>query len=78
MTSILFLVAAVVSSLVGCAVFLLRHRTPTSPEHAIRSFAREMAALSPERRSPVSRRAGGPTPGPISGARPDAARTRRR
>ncbi len=78
MTSILFLVAAVVLSLVGCAVFLLRHRKPTSPEHGIRSFAREMAALSPERRSPVPRRGRGPTPGPTSGARPDAAPTRRR
>ena len=48
MTSILFLVAAVVLSVVGCAVFLLRQRKPSSLEHGIDSFSREMEALSPQ------------------------------
>lgn len=56
MTSILFLVAALVLSLVGCAVFLLRHRKPTSLEYGIEAFSREMAALAPERRAPAPRR----------------------
>ena len=56
MTSIMFLVAALVLSLVGCAVFLLRHRKPTSLEYGIDSFTKEMAALSPERRASAPRR----------------------
>ena len=56
MTSILFLVAALVLSVVGCAVFLLSHRKPTSLEHGIDSFSREMDALSPQRTSAPSRR----------------------
>ena len=56
MTSILFLVAAVVLSIVGCALFLLSHRKPTSLEHGIHSFSREMHALSPERTSAPPRR----------------------
>ncbi len=78
MTSVLFLVAAVVLSLVGCAVFLLRHRKPTSLEYGITSFAREMAALSPERRSPVPRRGSSASSVPTSGVRLPAARTHRR
>jgi len=57
-TSILFLVAALVLSLVGCAVLLLRHRKPTSLEYGIDAFSREMAALSPERGAPAPRRWG--------------------
>ena len=56
MTSILFLVAAVVLSVVGCAVFLLGHRKPTSLEHGIHSFTREMDALSPHRTQARPRR----------------------
>ena len=56
MTSILFLVAAVVLSLVGCALFLLSHRKPTSLEHGIHSFSREMDALSPHRSQAPPRR----------------------
>ncbi len=56
MTSILFLVAAVVLSVVGCAVFLLSHRKPTSLEHGIHSFSREMDALSPSRTQAPPRR----------------------
>ena len=56
MTSILFLVAAVVLSLVGCALFLLSHRKPTSLEHGIHSFSREMDALSPHRAQAPPRR----------------------
>ncbi len=58
MTSILFLVAALVLSLVGCAVLLLRHRKPTSLEYGIDAFSREMAALAPEQQAPAPRRRG--------------------
>lgn len=56
MTSILFLVAALVLSVVGCALFLLSHRKPTSLEHGIDSFSREMDALAPQRTSAPPRR----------------------
>lgn len=59
MSNIAFLIAAVALSVIGCAVFLLLHRKPTSLEHGIRSFSKEMAALSPERLRATSRRRGG-------------------
>lgn len=51
MSSVLFLVAAVGLSILGCALFLVRQRKPTSLEHGISSFTQEMRALSPD--SPV-------------------------
>jgi hypothetical protein len=45
-TSILFLVAALVLSLVGCAVLLLRHRKPTSLEYGIDAFSRRWLPLT--------------------------------
>jgi hypothetical protein len=57
-----FLVRAVLLSAVGSLVLWLRERTPTSTEHAIESFSRQMAALSP--RAPRGRgRARRPPPG---------------
>ena len=73
MTSILFLVAALVLSLVGCAVLLLRHRKPTSLEYGIDAFSREMAALAPERQAATPRRWGA-----ALGRRRTAPRARRR
>lgn len=72
MTSILFLLVALGLSVVGSAVFLLRHRKPTSLEHGIDSFSREMDALSPDRSMP--RRRSGPPPA----APPFSAEKRRR
>lgn len=50
MSAVAFLLAAVVLSVVGCTVLLLRHRRPTSLEHGVDSFRRQMEALAPERR----------------------------
>jgi len=63
-TSILFLLAALVLSVIGCAVFLLRHRKPSSLEHGIDSFSREMDALSPDRQAGPRRRSGPPQVAP--------------
>ena len=49
MSAVGFLVAAVVLSVLGCAVLLLRHRRPTSLEHGVDAFATQMRALAPER-----------------------------
>ena len=73
MTSILFLLAALVLSVIGCAVFLLRHRKPSSLEHGIDSFSREMDALSPDRPAGPRRRSGPPHVAP-----PFSAEKRRR
>ena len=73
MTSILFLLAALVLSVIGCAVFLLRHRKPSSLEHGIDSFSREMDALSPDRLAGPRRRSGPPQVAP-----PFSAEKRRR
>ena len=50
MSGIAFLVAAVALSVAGCAILLLRHRKPTSLEHGVDAFRRQMLALAPERR----------------------------
>ncbi len=69
MTSILFLLAAVVLSVIGCTLFLLRHRKPTSLEHGIDSFSREMRALSPDQvPGAPRRRSSRQSPPPPSGA----------
>ena len=65
MSPVAFLVAAVLLSVVGCAILLLRHRRPTSLEHGVDTFATQMRALAPARR-PVVRgdRPEGPTSAP--------------
>jgi hypothetical protein len=56
MTGLLFLLIAVVLSVGGSAVLWLRHRDPTSLDHGVDEFQREMRALAPERdRRPGSR-----------------------
>ncbi|MEX2658255.1 MAG: hypothetical protein WD232_01060 [Acidimicrobiales bacterium] len=67
MTSILFLLVAVVLSVLGCTLFLLRHRKPTSLEHGIDSFSREMRALSPEPDAATPRRRTSRPPSPSQG-----------
>jgi hypothetical protein len=69
-SAVAFLVAAVVLSVVGCAILLLRHRRPTSLEHGVDAFATRMRALAPERR-PVDR-GGRPDRSPSASARPTA------
>ena len=54
MNGLVFLSIAVVLSVGGSLVLWLRHRDPTSLDHGIDEFQREMRALSPDR----DRRAG--------------------
>jgi hypothetical protein len=46
---VIFLLLAVLVSLVGSFVLYLRHRDPTSYDHGITEFQREMRALAPMR-----------------------------
>ncbi len=64
MTSVLFLLVAIGLSVVGCSLFLLAHRKPTSLEHGIDAFRAEMRALAPDRAvvAPRRRRAGSSAP----------------
>jgi hypothetical protein len=48
-----FLLIAVVGSIVGISVVLLRNRRPSSMEHSIDEFERNLRALAPE--SPARR-----------------------
>ncbi len=60
MSGIGFLLIALVLSVVGSLAIWLRHRPPTSLDHGIDEFRREMNALAPDQRS----RGGTPTPTP--------------
>ena len=58
MTGLVFLLVAVVLSALGTAVLYLRHRDPTSMDHGVEEFQREMRALAPDpqqRRPPDQR-----------------------
>jgi hypothetical protein len=46
---VIFLLIAVVLSVGGSLVLWLRHRDPTSYDHGITEFQREMRALAPDR-----------------------------
>jgi hypothetical protein len=48
-SSLLYLLAAVVLSVVGCLLLYARHRRPRSLEAGIDEFSRELRALAPER-----------------------------
>jgi hypothetical protein len=50
LTSLLYLLIAVVLSGLGSLILWLRHRRPTSLESGIDSFSRELKALAPDRR----------------------------
>ena len=43
-----FLMIAVVGSIVGIAIVLLRNRRPSSMEHSIGEFERNLRALAPD------------------------------
>lgn len=47
MSGVMFLLVAVALSLVGSSLVWLRHRQPTSVDHGIKEFHREMRALAP-------------------------------
>ena len=47
MTGLLFLLIAFALSIGGSIVLWLRHRDPTSVDHGINEFRREMRALAP-------------------------------
>ena len=49
MNGLVFLSIAVVVSVVGSLVLWFRHRNPTSMNHGIDEFQREMRALAPNR-----------------------------
>jgi hypothetical protein len=48
-TGLLFLLIAVVLSAGGSAALWIRHRDPTSLDHGVDEFQREMRALAPHR-----------------------------
>ena len=56
MESLLFLFAALVIIALGTAILALRARQPSGLHHTIKTFEREMRALSPEARRVVQDR----------------------
>ena len=50
MSSLAFLLVALAVSIIGSLWLWLRYRKPSSVEHGIDEFSREMRALSPEAR----------------------------
>ena len=54
----IYLLVALVASVVGSVALWLRHRQPTSLDHGIDEFQREMRALSPSDRGRVPGRRG--------------------
>ena len=49
MSGLVFLVVALLLSVVGSLALWLRHREPTSVERSVEDFSREMHALAPPR-----------------------------
>jgi hypothetical protein len=49
-SSLLYLLLALVLSVVGSLILVYRHRRPRSMEEGIDEFNRELRALAPERR----------------------------
>ena len=66
MTSLLFLLFAVVIVAVGCTVIWWKNRQPNSLEFGISEFQRELAALSPDREQRMRKRAARPWETPQS------------
>jgi hypothetical protein len=50
LSSLLYLLLALVLSVVGSLILVYRHRRPRSMEEGIDEFNRELRALAPERR----------------------------
>jgi hypothetical protein len=57
MTGLLFLFIAFLLSVGGSLVLWLRHRDPSSLDHGVNEFQREMRALAPERHTDADPRA---------------------
>jgi hypothetical protein len=57
-SNLLYLVVAVALSVVGSIILWFRHRKPTSMEHGIESFNKELRALAPEQHDRRDRRPG--------------------
>lgn len=49
MSGLMFLLVALLLSVVGSVALWLRHREPTSVERSVEDFSREMHALAPPR-----------------------------
>ena len=47
MSGLVYLLIAIAISVVGSMVLYARHRAPTSMEHGVTEFQREMGALAP-------------------------------
>ena len=52
MNGLMFLLIAVALSIGGSLILYLRHRDPTSLDHGVDEFQREMRALAPEQQPP--------------------------
>lgn len=55
MSGLVFLVVALLLSVVGSVALWLRHREPTSVERSVDDFSREMNALAPPHRPGADR-----------------------
>jgi hypothetical protein len=55
-SALLFLAAAVVVSLIGSVIVLIRNHSPRSDDHGIDAFAERMRALEPDEREKGRRR----------------------
>ncbi|HEV2766622.1 MAG TPA: hypothetical protein VGV63_02805 [Acidimicrobiales bacterium] len=55
MSGLVFLVVALLLSVVGSVALWLRHREPTSVERSVDDFSREMNALAPHHRPGAER-----------------------
>ena len=62
MNALVFLVIAVVLSVIGCGILWMRSRQPGSMEAHIRDFERELDALAPDRQRPRAPRGDEPDP----------------
>ncbi len=51
MSGLVFLLMALLVSVIGLGVLWVRQRKPTSLDHGITDFQREMRALAPDERS---------------------------
>jgi hypothetical protein len=56
MNALLFLAAAVVVSLIGSLIVMIRNRSPRSDDQGIDDFAERMRALEPDEREKGRRR----------------------
>lgn len=58
MSNLIYLVIAVVLSVVGSLVLWYRNRQPRSMDHGIRQFSKGLEALAPDRDQQRERRSG--------------------